>query len=60
MGAREGVCWARAGSSSTRVPVGRGRRPPGHSFWCLLPGLRLGRGLGWLALLIMAVSAEDL
>lgn len=57
----EGACGARAGSG-TRVPVGGGQRPPrggGHSFWGLLPGLRLGQGLGWLAPLATLASVED-
>lgn len=43
---------------STRVWVGGGWQPPEHPFWCLLPGLRLRQGLGWLALLTMATSTE--
>lgn len=61
LGKQDGLVWerGRGHAGPTRVPVGRGWWPPGHSFWCLLPGLRLGQGLGWLALLTMVASAED-
>lgn len=42
------------------MPAGRGWWSPGHSFWCLLPGLRLGQGLWWLALRTMAVRTHEL